>query len=205
MASRDINQLIEPFRTSVKTLLVRAEKYNIPAFITETTRTLEEQKANVAKGVSWTLNSKHLTGEAVDIAFTVNGKLSYSADLYKRLYEVAKGIPYIIWPYKDLGWNVDKPHFQYDKNKIIGDNIDMTEVERAQLESEIRKLNTEIGTVTSERDKLNSQVTEEVKQKNEYYSNWQKELDLRKGLEGKVNSLTDSENKLSKIIDIIGG
>lgn len=31
-------------------------------------RTVEEQKINVAAGKSWTMNSKHLTGKAVDLA-----------------------------------------------------------------------------------------------------------------------------------------
>lgn len=33
-----------------------------------TIRTVEEQRANVAKGVSWTMKSKHLDGRAVDMA-----------------------------------------------------------------------------------------------------------------------------------------
>ena len=35
--------------------------------IIDTLRTPEEQRANIEKGVSWTLNSKHLTGNAIDI------------------------------------------------------------------------------------------------------------------------------------------
>lgn len=31
-------------------------------------RTLEEQRMNVARGKSWTMNSKHLEGKAVDLA-----------------------------------------------------------------------------------------------------------------------------------------
>ena len=38
-------------------------------------RTLEEQKINVARGKSWTLDSKHLDGLAVDLApWPVNWK-----------------------------------------------------------------------------------------------------------------------------------
>lgn len=36
--------------------------------LASTVRTEEEQRANIAKGVSWTMKSKHLTGEAVDMA-----------------------------------------------------------------------------------------------------------------------------------------
>lgn len=36
--------------------------------LASTVRTEEEQRANIAKGVSWTMKSKHLDGRAVDIA-----------------------------------------------------------------------------------------------------------------------------------------
>ncbi|KKN71732.1 hypothetical protein LCGC14_0417980 [marine sediment metagenome] len=117
MSSRDINKLKETFRASVKELIRKANNIGIPAFVTDTTRTLAEQKELVRKGLSWTLESKHLTGEAADIAFNPDGPLSYDAKMYKRLYKIVKDIPYIIWPYKDLGWRGDKPHFQYDPSK----------------------------------------------------------------------------------------
>lgn len=131
MASRDPEKLIEPFRTSIKELIKRANAQGIPAFITETTRTLEEQKENVRKGFSRTLKSKHLTGEAADIAFQVAGKLSYDAKLYERLYLIAKDLPFVIWPHRDLGWEnsgfIDRPHYQYDATKKIVYNVgDMT-------------------------------------------------------------------------------
>ena len=119
--SRDINKLKEPFRISIKNLLKRANRAGIPAFITATTRTLSEQKRLVLEGKSKTLKSKHLIGEAADIAFKVNGKLSYDSKLYTKLYAIVKNLPYVIWPHLDLGWVkkgfTDKPHFQYDPSK----------------------------------------------------------------------------------------
>ena len=62
-------------------------------------RTLQQQKRNVAKGVSWTLNSKHLkqkTGyyHAVDIAIIRNGRLindlRYYDDFAATMKTVAK-------------------------------------------------------------------------------------------------------------------
>lgn len=50
--------------------LVRVVKraYEIEPFIvTQGLRTLAQQKENIAKGVSWTLASRHLTGHAVDV------------------------------------------------------------------------------------------------------------------------------------------
>jgi len=160
MSSKDTNKLIEPFRTSVKLLIKKASNAGIPILITNTTRTLAEQRELVRKGYSKTMNSKHLTGEAVDIAFLVNDKLSYNVKLYERLYTITKDLPFIIWPFRDLKWNWDWPHHQHDKNKNVGYNDDMEEIEK--LKKEIVNLNTEIGKTTAERDFLREQVKEEV-------------------------------------------
>lgn len=151
MASRDLNQLQEPFQTAVRELLKRAKAQGIPFLVTETTRTLAEQKENVRKGVSRTLNSRHLIGEAVDIAFTVGGRLSYDPKLYERMYEIVKVLDWIIWPHIDLKWKeagfVDMPHYQYSETKSSTPSVSC-EAEK----EEIRKLNTEIGVVTQARD-----------------------------------------------------
>jgi peptidoglycan LD-endopeptidase CwlK len=59
--------------------LIRAVSYainitTVDFFVVEGVRTLEKQKENVATGASQTLNSKHLTGHAVDIAAYVERK-----------------------------------------------------------------------------------------------------------------------------------
>jgi len=41
-------------------------------------RSLEEQKANVAKGASQTMKSRHLTGHAVDLAPWVDGAIDWN-------------------------------------------------------------------------------------------------------------------------------
>jgi len=43
-------------------------------------RTVEEQRILVAKGASQTMNSKHLTGNAVDLVPYINGKLRWEWD-----------------------------------------------------------------------------------------------------------------------------
>lgn len=45
-------------------------------------RTKEEQAANVASGASWTMDSRHLTGHAVDLGALLNGKVSWHWSLY---------------------------------------------------------------------------------------------------------------------------
>lgn len=167
--SRDINKLFGPFQTGIRILIKRANDAGIPAFVTDTTRTEAQQRRLVAEGKSYTMESKHLIGEAADIAFTVDGKLSYDRELYKRLYAITKDIPFVIWPYKDLGWNWDWPHHEYDKTKEGVILEGMTEEER--------KLNTEIGRVTKERDKFRNMAAEEQAAKQDNYHKWQKCLD----------------------------
>lgn len=176
MASRDLNKLKEPFQTSVRELLDKIK--HLDPLVTETTRTLAEQKEYVRKGVSWTLNSKHLTGEAVDIAFLSDSKLSYDAKKYDELYSILKDIPWLIWPYKDLEWGVDKPHVQYDPTKppkrVIIPNMDLQEAKET-----IRDLNTEIGRVTKERDICREALSVSRKKESKNYKNWQTCLDSR--------------------------
>jgi len=115
--SRAIKNLKQPFQRAVREVIKLAKEADIPVLVTDTTRTLAEQKELVRKKLSYTLESKHLIGEAVDIAFIVNGKLSYSDALYRRLYKIVDKVPYIVWPYRDYKWFWDKPHFQYDSDK----------------------------------------------------------------------------------------
>lgn len=203
MSSRSLEELKEPFRSSIKQMLAEAKKAGIPYLVTETTRTLEEQKENVRKGVSWTLNSKHLIGEAVDIAFKIDSKLSYDARLYNRLYTIAKGIDFVRWPYKDYNWGVDKPHFQYDSNKksVIIDDMELKEAKET-----IRKLNTEIGRVTKERDEAQSALKVSQEKEKKFYDEWQNALDTYKGYKEKYEKcLTGEQGKLKAIWDILRG
>lgn len=52
-----------------------AEADGLAIRISEGMRTLETQKEYVKKGVSQTLNSKHLTGDAIDVWLMKDGKL----------------------------------------------------------------------------------------------------------------------------------
>lgn len=68
MASRALDDLSPAFKPKACELLARLVEAGIPVMIINTRRSAEEQAANIAKGVSWTKNSKHLTGDAIDIA-----------------------------------------------------------------------------------------------------------------------------------------
>lgn len=82
-------------------------------------RTKEEQIALVKSGASKTLNSRHLTGHAVDIAMIVNGKISWDIEYYNYaadlILTVAKELKIpVVW---GGSWETfhDCPHFELSR------------------------------------------------------------------------------------------
>lgn len=63
---------------------------SVQFIITQGLRTQEEQEKLVAEGKSKTMNSRHLTGHAVDVAAKVNGKISWNMDDYFKIAEAFK-------------------------------------------------------------------------------------------------------------------
>ena len=53
-------------------------------------RTVEEQKELVAKGASKTMNSKHLTGDAVDLMAFVGSRGSWELNLYDEIADAMR-------------------------------------------------------------------------------------------------------------------
>lgn len=96
-----------------------------PLRVTEGLRTLERQKQLVAMKASKTMNSRHLTGHAIDVVPYVDldrdGKIEteelYNKELFKQLISIAKdcaeklGIE-MTWGY-DWGW--DMPHWELNR------------------------------------------------------------------------------------------
>lgn len=66
--SRALDDLRAPFRLKVFELIARCAEHSIPVYIVDTSRTDAEQAIYLAQGRSWTKYSKHLIGEAVDLA-----------------------------------------------------------------------------------------------------------------------------------------
>lgn len=54
-------------------------------FVLEGLRSRYRQKQLVKEGASTTMNSRHLTGHAIDVVILVNGKPSWDFALYQRL------------------------------------------------------------------------------------------------------------------------
>jgi peptidoglycan L-alanyl-D-glutamate endopeptidase CwlK len=87
--------------------------------ITEGRRTVERQRELVAKGASQTLNSRHITGHAVDVAAYVDG-IRWDWPLYAEIAKAVKAaaaeldIP-ITWG-GDWASLRDGPHFELDRD-----------------------------------------------------------------------------------------
>lgn len=90
--------------------------------VIEGLRTKERQKQLVASGASKTMNSRHLTGHAVDIVpIGPNGKAAFDWPLYDRLGPAVKdaaakeGVE-IVWG-GDWKSFKDGPHFELERSK----------------------------------------------------------------------------------------
>lgn len=82
-------------------------------------RTVEEQRVLVATGKSRTMKSKHLTGDAVDIAVFVDGKITWDLKYYKAVAAHIKKVAIKMGIKIEWGgdWKsfIDGPHFQLVK------------------------------------------------------------------------------------------
>jgi peptidoglycan L-alanyl-D-glutamate endopeptidase CwlK len=98
-----------------------AEITPIPFEVIEGLRTVERQKKLVAAGASKTMNSRHITGHAVDIAPTVEGTIRWDWPLYRLLAPAMKqaaqdkGAP-LVWG-GDWRTFKDGPHFELDRRQ----------------------------------------------------------------------------------------
>lgn len=93
-----------------------SDRSKVPIVVTEGLRNAERQRELVAAGKSWTLDSRHLTGHAVDLVDADDFKydipdMTYIAGLMKAVAK-EKGVP-IVW---GGDWKQrDTPHFELDR------------------------------------------------------------------------------------------
>ncbi len=98
-----------------------AEITPIDFIVTEGLRTVERQKKLVAAGASKTMNSRHITGHAVDLAPTVEGEVRWDWPLFRQLGPAVKqaaqdlGHP-IVWGADWVRFK-DGPHFELDRRQ----------------------------------------------------------------------------------------
>lgn len=84
--------------------------------VTEGLRTNERQKQLVAEGKSKTMNSKHLTGKAFDIAILKDGEITWDIKYYREFANVIMQLAHRLGFNIECGayWQsfVDGPHIQ---------------------------------------------------------------------------------------------
>lgn len=139
--SRRLDDLDPAFRTKVFELLARCVEQGIFVKIIDTLRTPDEQEENIKKGVSWTRNSKHLTGKAIDLCpiksyFLIGGKPTSKLqwdDTNPQWGQIGAigeslGLKWGVWKVdatsKVADWrrrgdlvNIDLGHFEYKEKK----------------------------------------------------------------------------------------
>jgi len=88
--------------------------------VIEGRRTPDRQRALVAAGASWTMNSRHLTGHAIDVAPYIGGTIRWDWPPFFKIAEAFKkaaaelDIP-IVW---GGDWKVrDGPHVELDRRR----------------------------------------------------------------------------------------
>ena len=91
--------------------------------ITEGLRTKERQKALFDAGKSQTMNSRHITGHAIDIAVIYDGEVTWDAKYYipviDHIKKIAKSMDIPIVSGGDWITFKDYPHIELHRSKYI--------------------------------------------------------------------------------------
>jgi peptidoglycan L-alanyl-D-glutamate endopeptidase CwlK len=90
LGPRSIARLQDVHPDLVRVVRRAAVMSSLDFTVLEGIRTLPRQKQLMAQGATRTLNSRHLTGHAVDLAPMIGGTVSWDWPLYHRLAKVVK-------------------------------------------------------------------------------------------------------------------
>lgn len=90
LGSRSLSRLEGVHPDLVRVVKKAADMSDLDFTVLEGLRSAERQKMLMKQGATKTLNSRHLTGHAVDLAPMLAGKVSWDWPLYYRLADVMK-------------------------------------------------------------------------------------------------------------------
>jgi len=116
LGPRSISRLVDVHPDLVRVVHRAAALSSLDFTVLEGWRTMDRQKQLMAQGATRTLNSRHLTGHAVDLAPMIGGSVSWDWPLYHRLAKVVKAaaahedVP-IVWG-GDWRTFKDGPHWE---------------------------------------------------------------------------------------------
>ena len=106
-------------------VVVEAARRQVPFIVVEGLRTRERQAQLVKSGASRTMDSRHLTGHAVDLAPTVDGEVRWDWQLFYPMAKavkdaaLARGIA-LVWG-GDWPRFRDGPHFELNRDSYPAD------------------------------------------------------------------------------------
>lgn len=121
LGARSLERLEGVHPDLVAVVKLAIQKTEIDFTVLEGLRTKERQVQLVASGASRTMNSRHLTGHAVDLGAMLNGKVEWSWPLYDKIAKAMKeaaeelNIP-VEWG-GDFKSFKDGPHWQLSRDK----------------------------------------------------------------------------------------
>lgn len=111
---RSLDDLSARFKPLAEQLLANIKAAGIDILIVDTLRTAAQQADAISRGVSWTTHSKHLTGDAIDLAPLYQGsnKVDWDASdpVWLKMGELGEDLGLTWggrWPHRDMG------HFEY--------------------------------------------------------------------------------------------
>ena len=90
LGSRSLMRLEGVHPDLVRVVKKAAALSDLDFTVLEGLRTVERQTQLVKQGASKTMNSRHITGHAVDLAPMIGGKVSWDWPLYHRLAKIVK-------------------------------------------------------------------------------------------------------------------
>ena len=119
LSKRSLSRLDGVHKDLVQVVKLAIELTEVDFGVTEGVRTIERQRELFAKGASKTMNSRHLTGHAVDLVAYVGSEVRWDWPLYHKIADAMKraanslGVP-IVWG-GDWKSFKDGPHFELDR------------------------------------------------------------------------------------------
>lgn len=120
LSTRSLSRLEGVHEDLIRVVKKAITKTNVDFGVTEGIRSLERQQLLLSKGATTTLESRHLTGHAVDLVAYLDGEVSWHFPLYDqiaaamKLAAVEEGVP-IEWGGDWVSFK-DGPHFQLPRN-----------------------------------------------------------------------------------------
>lgn len=119
LSQRSLSRLVGVHPDLVKVVKRALELSPTDFMVVEGLRTAARQRELVAAGASLTMNSRHITGHAVDLAPVVGGKLRWDGPLFPPIAAAMKAAAAELGVALEWGgdWRsfLDMPHFQLNR------------------------------------------------------------------------------------------